>query len=383
LKRRPSLLIFAVMLIGTGLGTAADLRGRVSNGTTKKPSAGDDVVLLTISQEGMTESARATTDRSGYFKLPVADAQASHVVRVVHQGITYHRMADQAGRALAVEVYDVADKLDGVFAVMDVQRFEATDETLEIKQLVTIRNDSNPPRTLMNDRAFEIQLPPEAHVQSGLVQLEDEPPLKQQPVAGEQAGQFYFVFPLRPGDTRFAVIYQLPYTGAAVIEPKIRNPLEQFVIMLPRSIKFEPKAPGIFQPRSDITPDHVEGTRPVMLGQTLAFRISGTGTLEELQGRRKQDQEARTAPKERPGGGLGPPIDAPDPLQQYRWQILAGLAVLAIAGAVYVNRRTQLPTRKKPSATRQMPTQLPDQQIRTRRSDRHRRHVRASQESPH
>jgi hypothetical protein len=377
LKYRFSLLIFAVMLIATALGTAADLSGRVINGTTKKPAAGDDVVLLTISQEGMTESARATTDRSGHFSLPVADAQASHVVRVVHQGVTYHRIADQAGKALAVEVYDVADRLNGVLAVMDVRRFEATDDTLEIKQLVTIRNDSNPPRTLMNDRPFEIQLPPEAQVQSGLVQLEDGPPLKQKPLAGDQKGQFYFVFPLRPGDTRFAVVYELPYSGEALIEPKIRNPLEQFVIMLPKSMKFEPKAAGIFQLRPDTAPDHVEGTGPVTLGQTLAFRISGTGTLEELQGRRKQAQEGRTVPKERPGGGLGPPIDAPDPLQQYRWQILAGLGVLAVACAAHVVKKTRSSlAERKPTITTQVSTRS---QIRTRRSDRHRRRVRVSQ----
>jgi len=122
--RRFGLLIFTMILIVTGLGTAADLRGRVINGTTKKPAAGDDVVLLTLSEEGMSESARATTDRSGHFSLPVADTQASHVVRVVHHGVTYHRMVDQAGKALAVEVYDVATRLDGVFAVMDVQRLE-------------------------------------------------------------------------------------------------------------------------------------------------------------------------------------------------------------------------------------------------------------------
>jgi len=233
----------------------------------------------------------------------------------------------------------------------------------------------------MNDRPFEIQLPPEARVQSGLVQLEDEPPLKQKPLIGEQKGQFYFVFPLRPGDTRFAVVYQLPYTGEALIEPEIRNPLEQFVIMLPRSMKFEPKASGIFQPRSDTTPDHVEGTRPVTLGQAVAFRIEGTGTLEELQGRRKQAQEGQTVPKERPGGGLGPPIEAPDPLQQYRWHILTGIAVLAVAGAVHVNRRTRLAiAKRKPPITEQVPTRS---QIRTRRSDCHQRRVRASQESSH
>ena len=44
--------------------------------------------------------------------------------------------------------------------------------TLEIKQLITVRNISKPPRTLTKERALEVQLPPEARIQSGLVQIE-------------------------------------------------------------------------------------------------------------------------------------------------------------------------------------------------------------------
>ena len=366
-------LVLAVILIGRGAAWAATLTGTVMNGTTNKPASGDEVVLLTLSNDGMKESARFKTDSAGRFVFH-ADSADSHVVRAIHQGVTYHSIVPAGSRRVKVRVYDVTERVEGIAAVMDVQRFEATGDTLEIKQLVTMRNDSKPPRTLMNDRSFEIQLPPEAQVRSGLVQLGDGPPLKQKPVAGDKKGQYYFVFPLRPGDTRFAVVYQLPYTGEALIEPKIRNPLEQFVVMLPKSMKFEPKGTGIFHPRTNTTPDHVEGTDPVTPAQTLAFRIAGTGTLEELQDRRKQAREGQATPKELPGGGLGPPIEAPDPLQQYRWKILTGLAVIIVASAVCVRRRTRLPpARKYPSVARQILTR----QERIRARSRHQRRVRA------
>ena len=95
--------------------------------------------------------------------------------------MAYHSIVPADGKRLKIKVYDVAEKLAGISAVMDVQRFEATDDTLEIKQLVTMRNSSRPPRTLLNDRPFEIQLPPNAKVQSGLVQYEGGQPLKQTP----------------------------------------------------------------------------------------------------------------------------------------------------------------------------------------------------------
>jgi hypothetical protein len=262
-------------------------------------------------------------------------------VRVIHQGVTYHKLAEAGVKSFGVRVYDVVEKVEGVSAIMDVQRFEATGDQLEVKQLITVRNDSRPPRTLMNDRPFEFQLPPEAQVQSGLVQVEEGQPLKQKAVAGDQKGQYYFVFPIRPGDTRFAVVYRLPYSGGALIEPKIRNPLEKFVVMLPKTMKFEPRAAGIFEAMPGTTPDNVQGTAPLRPGQVVAFRISGTGALQELEGRRQEAQSGKTDQATRPGGGLGPPVQAPDPLQEHRLAILSGMIVLLGMGAAYVVRRAK------------------------------------------
>lgn len=381
--RQHWVVFFALLagLVVTPRAAAADLRGTVVNGTTKKVAAGDDVILLNPSQEGMSEGARTRTDAKGRFNLHVDDPASTHVVRVVHQGVTYHQVVEPGSRPVGVVVYDVADRVDGVNAVMDVERFEATNETLEVKQLITMRNDSRPPRTLMKDHPFEIQLPPDARVQSGIVQVEEGQPLKQKPIPGDRKGQYYFVFPLRPGDTRFAVVYQLPYKGEALIEPQLRNPLEKFVVMLPRSMKFGPKAQGVFHQMPNTTPDEVQGTDAVTAEQTVAFSISGTGNLEELRGRRQEAQRTTATPATGPGGGLGPPIEAPDPLQKYRWPILAGLAGLTVTGAIYVTRKTRV-TRvdhevNHPAFVRRVRSETAKQQYRMRakRRNRQRAHV--------
>jgi hypothetical protein len=48
-----------------------------------------------------------------------------------------------------------------------------------------------------------------------------------------------------------------------------------------------------------------------------------------------------TARDSRPGGGLGPPIDAPDPLEKYRWYILGGFGIVLAAGAIYIASRSK------------------------------------------
>ena len=338
-------LAFPLMLSVGLSATVADIQGIVFNGTTTKPGVGDEVALLTLSQEGMKEIASTRADSRGRFRLLVPKPLATYLVRAIHQGVTYHDLVEPDSKPVVIRVYDTAPQLDGVKAIMDVQRFEATNDTLEVKQLVTVRNDSRPPRTLMNDRPFEIQLPPDAQVQAGLVQVEDGQPLKQKPIAGDRKGQYYFVFPVRPGDTRFAIVYRLPYNGVALIQPQLRNPLEKFVLMLPKSMKFDPVAAGIFHAMPDTTLDNVQGTEPMTSEQTLAFRISGTGMLEELKGRRQEAMDGKatsTISATRPGGGLAPPIDAPDPLQKYRWPILGSFALLAVVGAMYVTRRDKV-----------------------------------------
>jgi hypothetical protein len=367
--------VLATFLFVGASASAADLTGRVTNGTTKKPAVGDEVVLLTVLGGSEKESARAKTDGAGHFSINVADAQGTRLLRVVHQGVTYEKMAGPDAAFVAIRVYDVAEKLDGLTAVMDVQRFEARSDTLEVKQLVTMHNVSKPPRTLMNDRPFSIQLPHEAQVLSGLVQFEGGEPLKSKPAPGEREDEYYFRFPLRPGDTRFAVVYWLAYNGEAVVEPRIRNAQERFVVMLPKSMTFEPEAGGTFQAMPDVSQDNVQGTGPVTSGQTLAFRISGTGTLAELQGRR---QPSRSENVQRAGGDPDRGFHtSPEPSRRDKL-ILSGLGVVLLVFSAVLIAKTR--RRVPPSVGQEV---LLVQSRRGQKNGRRKRRIRVSQEYSH
>jgi hypothetical protein len=315
--------------------SAADLRGRVVNSTTLKPAAGDEVIVLRLSDGGMKEVSRTRTDKDGRFKLSLPDSVVTQLIRVIHQGVTYDHPVPSGTSAVSIDVYDVTAKLEDVNAIMDVERFEATHNRLEIKQLITMRNTSRPPRTVLNERPFEIRLPPEAELKSGLVQVEDAQPIRTKPKTGDNKGEYYFPYPMRPGDTRFGIVYQLPYDGEVVLEPQIRSAGERFVLMLPKSMKFEPKDTGIFQPRPDVSPDNVQGTAPVVPGQTLAFRISGTGMLAELQQRRQPalnaQLQALSRVPARPASAAEHVVRPPAVRQNRDSTVLSGLALALTA----------------------------------------------------
>jgi hypothetical protein len=350
------LRVAILLLVGPSV-LAADLVVKVTNTTTQTPASGDEVALLTLSQDGMSQSGIGQTDARGRFRFPAVDPGTTHLVRVTHQGVSYHKVADPGVKSVDLNVFEVSNKVDGVAAIMDVQRLEATNDTLVVKQLITMRNQSRPPRTLLNDRTFEIQLPPEAELESGLVQIGEGQPLKEKPLRGDQQGQYYFRSPIRPGDTRFAVVYRVPYNGETWIKPTIRDNQERFVVMLPKSMRFEPQAADVFRPLPDVTPDNVQGTGPVWQGQILSFRISGTGSLVELQGRREQTNQVKQTP--RPGGGLGPANGSPDPLYEYRWILLGGFCLVMVGGAVYVMRTTSSPARYRVLSKKAQPSHFP------------------------
>ncbi len=374
-KREATFLVGLVLLLAA-FASAQTLTGTVKNSTTGKPAAGDDVVMFKLGQ-GMEESGRTKTGAKGQFSFKLDDAQAPHLIRAIHQDVTYHRMAPPGTTSVAIEVYDVAKKVDGIQVVADIMRVQAGQGQIAVTREFGVQNTSSPPRTQMNERNLEFYVPDGAQVidDSATATTEGGNPLKSAPVPEGEKNRYSFIFPLRPGLTRFEVTYQLPYSGSANIDPKSIYPLEHFVVMLPKAMQFTAAASSAgfklinYPNEPDAGVQVASNTAP---GQNLAFKISGEGTLEAgqesgAQGSGEGGQSSAGAPgaqsSNRPGGGLGPPIDAPDPLQKYRWQILGGFAAVLIIGGVYVGSRQQAAARalKRQPAGSSMPVAMQEE----------------------
>ena len=368
----PKLFTLGFVLLFSAAASAQTLTGTVKNSTTNQPSAGDDVVLLKLGQ-GMEESGRTKTDAGGKFTFQLDDAQAPHLVRAIHQGVTYHRMAPPGTTSVALDVYDAAKKVDGITVVADIMRIQAAQGQVAITREFGVQNTSTPPRTQMNERNLEFYIPDGAQIidDSATATTENGNPLKSAPVPVGEKNRYSFIFPLRPGLTRFEVTYQLPYSGSANLDPKSLYALDHFVVMLPKAMQFTAAAPSAgyklinYPSEPDAAVQVASNTRP---GQNLAFKVSGEGMLagsqEGGQGSNGGEQSAASQSGPRPGGGLGPPIDAPDPLQKYRWWILGGFAAVLLLGGVYVASKQQSAARavarQKSGSSRPMTMQEED-----------------------
>jgi hypothetical protein len=346
-----SLTLLLLLAAGT-LAQAATVTGTVTNQTTGKPSAGDDVVLVDV-QAGMNEAATAKTDSKGQYSLqvPPGGNLGAYLVRVSHQGATYFIAAPQGGTGGDLTVYDVAPKVDGVAIDADMLLLEGSAGELRVSERYLVRNASNPPKAQFSDKTFEVALPPDAMLDSasatrpgGLGTTTRLTPLPQK-------GHYTFNVPIQPDkgqkETLFEVQYHISYTGKYSFKPQLQMPAENFVVYVPKSMNFANATGADFQTVQDdprVLTNIAKNVRP---GQAISFTVSGEGQMPRNQqqpGMSPQGmmagggQPEAAAPSSTPGGGIGNPIGTPDPLTKYKWWILGGLTLLLVIAAIYLLR---------------------------------------------
>jgi hypothetical protein len=342
--------IFLAAILSLALASAAQtLTGTVTNGTTNKPAAGDEVILINLAN-GMDVAGSTKIDSNGKFSFKVT-VPGPHLIRAVHQGVTYHQMAPPGVNTADVNVYDVATKVTDLSVTADVIRFQADSGTMQGIRLFVVNNTSSPAKTQMNDHNFEFYLPPGAKVEQLQARAPNGQPIPAEAVPQAEKNRYAIQFPLRPGETQFQVEFTLPYSGEIKIDPKPLYPAAHLVIVLPKTMQFKAANPPSYQSMQDPSQgdSNVEVAQQTKPGQPLAFTLQGNGVITESPGEtasgaaQQQDQQQQgrdnRSSDNRPGGGLGVPIDAPDALQKYRWPILFGFAVLLAIGGWVVTKR--------------------------------------------
>ncbi len=334
----------------TASGPQPPITGTVTNKTTGRPSAGDSVVLIQLAN-GMQESTKTTTDARGRFSLAVPDG-GMHLVRITHDKVPYFRPAPPGTTTADVDVYNGSAQVTGVHGAADVMRVQAQGSTAEVTELWAVQNDSSPPMTQFSAKAFEVWLPKGAEITGGAALGPNGMPVQASPVPQGDPGHYAFVFPLRPGETRFQLTYKVPYTGKLDFTPRLSLPFANLAVMLPKSMQFASQAGGVFQPVTDEVNAQVYLAKDVRPGQKLDFSVSGEGRMpaDSQQGQQPEGGPAAEqnngavpagagAPDNRPGGGLGNPEGSPGPLDKYKWWLIGSIALIFVGGVWFAMRK--------------------------------------------
>lgn len=344
---------------------ATTVTGTVTNKTTGRPDTSDPVVLLSLSQ-GMQEAGSAKPDAQGHFSINVPD-NSMHLIRVDHQQASYYEPVPPGTTHVDVTVYDAAAKVPGVKTEADVLRMETDSQGLHVIENYFVENDSKPPKTQFSSEAYPIYLPENAQIQGAQAEGPQGMPVSISPVPLAGKGHYAFVFPLRPGESRFGISYLIPYSGSMTFHAKVSLPTGNFAVMLPNSMSFHsPGASGFEQIQDNKVQAQTFVAKNATPGQDLTFTVSGTGSMpRELQaqsGSQSQAAAGGASQNDGPGGGLGQPIDTPGPLHKYRWWILSALGLVLVIVAAFLlggKRNAQGDAEMEPEESPLTPTVIP------------------------
>jgi 5-hydroxyisourate hydrolase-like protein (transthyretin family) len=309
-------------------GFAAQITGTVTNGTTGKPAAGVEVVLLTLTG-AMDESGKATADAQGRFTMNVPDPASPHLLRVNYQNVNYFQNAPPGIANADITIYNSAQDVAGIFEDARVYRMQTENGQLVVMVTYTLRNESAPPRTKMGEETFEVELPPGAQLLDATAAGPGGMPVATSPVPTGKQNRYALVFPIRPGQSQFKVSYKLTYSGSYEFNFAPDSQLSELGVLLPKSMQFNGLS-HTFSQDVDEAGLAVFFAKNVPAHEQVRFSVTGEGV----------------APREAQGGetGQGTPAGGASPEAATHsnalWYALAGMAVIIVGGGLWLWRKS-------------------------------------------
>jgi hypothetical protein len=354
MKRILFSLSFLLMFLSAAALAGAQITGTVTNRTTNRPAAGDQVTLL---QQGMQQVAQATTDAKGQFSMNAPGA-GPYLLRATHDGAAYYEAAS-AGQPVKVDVYSAAAHVAGVSTMVLVLRAQtdASGANLNVTEDFVVKNASNPAMTQFSKAPFDLYLPEGAVIEGTAAKGPNGMPTSEELAPQAEKGRYSVMFPIKPGETQIEIAYHVPYTGNLQLKMKVAGQTDMFAVSLPKSMTFTPAPDAQFLPASGDPSATTYLARGVKAGQSISFGISGSGQMpRSAQGSDQSAQgpdqgaagaaggaDAGAPASDAPGKGLGNPLDpngTREPVStKYKWWIMGGLGLLLVAAAGVLLRK--------------------------------------------
>jgi hypothetical protein len=334
----PSLALGIFLLVPLSSVYGATVHGTVKNGTTGKPAANVEVVLIQL-QGGMQPVLNSKTDAEGHFTFdyPAIGTQPM-LVRAVYRGINFHQPLPPGRNELEVDVFEPSRDAKTISVGTHFVIFQPSGATLEVGEEYAIKNDSQPAQAYFRpDGNFEIALPDGASLKQIAAQGPSGMPVVQAPI-DRGKNKYSVAFAFRPGENGVRFSYELPYVGntASVKLPTV-YPGARLVVVAPPSVQITGEgleAGGLEQGMSVYSRDGLAAN------STLAVSISGTAPPPSSNA---SDSDAGAQNRDEQQGS-GPASTAaiqavPGRLDVLKWPLVGGFLCLFALMAILLARR--------------------------------------------
>ena len=257
--------------------------GVVINRTTGKPEPGVALTLVKLGA-GMEQAGAVKTDAKGAFHMDATlAADSPYLLQAQFEGVSYNKMLTPGSPAtgLEAEVYNSSAKPVDTAVTQHMILLEPSDKALSVNESIVFQNSG---KQTFNDPTgtLHFYVPSGAGEVSVQVKGPGGMPVTRPAEKGKRPNEYAVNYPVRPGETTFAIGYSLNATKA--FQGKILHAGGPVRIVVPKGVTL--KADNLsdlgVEPRTQATIYEVKGNE-------YKVAIEGTGSLRAA-------AEAATAP---------------------------------------------------------------------------------------
>ncbi len=236
-RRISHLALVVCLLMPFSSVFGATVHGTVKNGTTGKPAADIEVVLIQL-QGGMQPVLNSKTDAQGQFTFdyPSIGAQPM-LVRAVYKGINFHQPLPPGRNDIQVDVFDPSRDPKTISVNTHFVIFQPNGANLEVGEEYAIKNESQPAQAYFRaDGNFDFAIPDGASLKQIAAQGPSGMPVVQAPI-DRGKNKYSVAYAFRPGENGVRFSYELPYVNntASVKLPTV-YPGARLVVVAPPSV---------------------------------------------------------------------------------------------------------------------------------------------------
>ena len=327
---------------------AGTVTGTVTNGTTGKPAAGVDVILIQL-QGTMKPVATTKTDAEGHYSFdnPALGA-GPMLIRAVYHGVNYHEPATPGKTTVDVQVFEPTDKASAFSVTAHAIILQPSGSDLVVGEEYNISNKTQPPVAYYRpDGSFLFALPDGAQLTDVSVVGTSGMPVVQSPVDKGNNKQA-IDFPFRPGDSVVRISYHLPYPAdQANLHFMSYYSADRLAFFAPPSVHFTGAG---FVPGGEAQGFSVYMRESVAAKTPIAVSVSGTapppapdngGSTNAANGGDSQNPSVNShadSGEETPVASI---TTLPARLDSLKWILVGGFAALFALGLIYVLRQPE------------------------------------------
>lgn len=317
---------------------AGTVHGTVKNGTTGKPAAGIDVILIQL-QGGMQPVVNSKTDAQGQFTFdhPSLGAQPM-LVRAVYRGVNFHQPVPPGTNELQVEVFDPTQDAKTITVPSRVVIFQPDGASLLVGEEYSIQNHSQPPLAYFRaDGNFDFLLPDKADLQQVSAWGPSGMPVVQATI-DRGKNRYAVAFAFRPGESGVRYSYKLPYPGnAAIVKIPSVYPGGRLLVVAPPTVRVS--GDGL-TPAGQEQGMSIYERAVVPANTAIAVNLSGTAPPPSAAGGADAGpQGGQDAPQGGAAGGSVSIQQIPGRLDVLKWPLVAGFIGVFALGAILLARK--------------------------------------------